>query len=275
MSGISEFAVRLNRGLCHVFGTLTRTLLLGGIVTTAHAKGKQLLDLELVSFIEPPYVFQSDTAPTGEVRGLATAIVDELLNSTGVSYQLKLLPPKRAIIYASQTPNTCVYPIERNQEREVQFNWISPILISRSGLYPLAGRPVEKKLEALVDAKQLRIGSHLGSATGEYLRSLGYEVDSASQGDANAYKLQFDRIDVWASDHLTAAYTAQTSGIKLGPSAFDFFTTLRAIGCHSSVSTQWIEKLSARLYAMYKDGSIEKLRSRLEKSIVLMPPIRK
>lgn len=271
MSGIDVYSPLVPDTFIALLALLIAALSFGVTEAGAQTRDDALPHLELISFPEPPYVFESDLYPSDGIKGLATEIVDALLARTEISYHLKLMPPKRAIIYTSQTPNACVFPIERNQEREVQFTWISPILVSRSGLYPLADRPIERDLLTLSDVANLRIGSHLGSATGEYLDSLGYKVDSAARGDANAYKLQLNRVDLWASDAITAAYTAKTSGIKLGPSALNFFTTLRAIGCHPSVDSRLIEKIRSRLYGMYQDGTIDSINNRLEKMITNMP----
>lgn len=118
------------------------------------------------------------------------------------------------------------------------------------------------EIRTLDDAKTYRIGSHLGSATGEYLESFSYRIDYAAQSTANIYKLKADRIDLWESDGLTAQYAAKEAGIPLSESKLDFFTSLRGIACHPSVPQYIIERMRTELFSMYKAGEINRISQR-------------
>jgi polar amino acid transport system substrate-binding protein len=166
-----------------------------------------------------------------------------------------MMPPKRAEIFAQATPNTCIFPIEKSQEREVFFSWVSPILVSKHGFFQLE-KHVPISLETLQDAHPYRLGSYLGSGIGDYLNSFGYLVDFANQNEANIHKLSADRIDLWASDTLTAAHIAKNENIEISESRLDFFTTLKAIGCHPSIDQEIINKMNSELQNMYQSGLI-------------------
>lgn len=211
--------------------------------------------LDFVTFVEPPYIFDPETNPQ---QGLVQVILQQLMFNAGIDYTMSIMPPKRAELYAQFTPNTCVVPIEKSQEREVFFTWISPILVSNHGLFRLATHP-PVLLETLEDARDFRIGSFLGSSIGDYLNSFSYQVDLATKNDANIHKLKADRIDLWASDILTARYIAQTSGVEISNSKLDFFTTLRAIGCHEAVDEQIISAMQKALQTMYKTGQMDEI----------------
>lgn len=222
-------------------------------------------DIKLVSFEAAPYIF-----PSGSTEpGLAVRYVAALMQRAGLSYNITLMPPKRAILFTMGTPGTCVFPVERSQEREVRFSWISPILISRHGLFerPLA---TTKSLRVLSDARGLRIGSYLGSSIGDYLISLGFDVDFAANDGSNIHKLMAKRIDFWAADTLTASYLAAQNNITLPPSRLVFFTTLRAMACHPSIPKTVIDDLNHLLQTMYQDGSFNKLQADFEANLLSM-----
>ncbi len=247
-----------------VFGSDTRSALkrtaillclvwLAGGSTLLHARQGQMI--HLVTFEEPPFSYLKDDAITGLVVKSAT----ELVKRAGYRHSLRMVPAKRALILASVQENTCVFPIERSQEREVQYKWVSPILISRYGLYGLPDR--EFDIFVLNDAKDYKIGSSLGSSIGEYLDSLGFVVEFAHNNEANLHKLFLNRIQLWASDTLSAPFLAGRNGFEAPKLSMTFFTRLRAMGCNQSLDDEDIENLNRVLIEMYRDGSFKQFES--------------
>lgn len=209
--------------------------------------------ISLVTFMERPLVDQINRQP----GGILIDVVAELMKRSGVEYTLNLAPPKRAIVIAQTTPKTCVFPIERSQEREVFFQWITPILISRHGLYSHPSRSVP--LVTLSDARPYTLGSYLGSGVGEYLESFGFRVDFASRNDLNAGKLAKKRIDLWVSDTISAQYLAKKDRFQLKEPELVFLTTVRAMGCHLGVDKRLVETIQEVLFGMYRDKTISKI----------------
>ncbi|MCA9999154.1 MAG: hypothetical protein KDE56_25495 [Anaerolineales bacterium] len=112
----------------------------------------------LVTFSERPLV---DRDENQQPKGLVVSVLAELMHRAGLEYNIKFAPPKRALLIAQRTENHCVFPIDRSQEREVFFKWVSPVLISRHGFYAQPERNI--KLVTLKDARPYVIGSYLGS----------------------------------------------------------------------------------------------------------------
>lgn len=215
--------------------------------------------IQLVSFEDPPYVFTKGKLKTG----LTVRYIDELMWRSDMNYRMTIMPAKRALLYALNTPNTCVFPIARSQEREVQYSWVSPISISRHGFFK-SSKSELPPIRVLNDAKDLRIGSYLGSAIGEYLSSMDFNVDYASDNRANILKLNAERIDLWASDTLTAKFIANQENKDLASPELVFFTTVKAMGCHPDVDSKVIQRLNDNLKAMYQDGTIERISNTFE-----------
>jgi len=222
------------------------------------------IDIKLITFETAPYVFPKNA----KEPGLAVRYLKALMRRAGLSFNITVMPPKRAILFSLRTPGTCVFPIERSQEREVQFSWVSPILISHQGFFKHP-QTTSNTLRVLSDVQDLTIGSYLGSGIGDYLSSLEFDVDFAASERSNIHKLMARRIDLWAADTLTASYIAAQTGFPLGKSELVFFTTLRAMGCHRSVPQHIIVALNRVLTMMYQDGSFKKLRVDFEKNLSL------
>ncbi|MCG8613992.1 MAG: transporter substrate-binding domain-containing protein [Pseudomonadales bacterium] len=209
--------------------------------------------LSLVTFLERPLV----ESVNGKPAGVVVDVVSEMMRRAGMEYNIQLVPPKRALMVAQRTQHHCVFPIERSQEREVFFHWVRPVLISRHALYSAPDRPI--RLQTLSDVQPYVIGSFLGSGVGEYLESFGYTLDYASRNELNIAKLQKRRIDLWASDVLSATYLARENNVKLNDPELIFFTTVRAMACNLDTDATLIDHLQVVLTGMYRDGTVDKL----------------
>ena len=209
--------------------------------------------LTLVTFIEKPLIVQKNGVPSGVV----VSVIKELFRQADVTYTLRLMPLKRAILMTSDTDNYCIFPIERSQEREAKYQWISPVLISRHGLYSHPDRPIE--LKTLEDARAYKLGSYLGSGVGEYLESFGFNVEYAGRNELNARKLLKNRIDLWVSDTESAKFLTKHERLPISAPELVFFTTVRAMACNLAVDPSVVNKLQKTATKMYRSGDVERI----------------
>lgn len=72
----------------------------------------------------PPYNFLSEQ---GEVDGLATENVRQVMAASGLKYTIKLVPWARAMKSTKTEENALIYTITRTPMRETSFDWIVPI----------------------------------------------------------------------------------------------------------------------------------------------------
>ncbi|MBU6953769.1 ABC transporter substrate-binding protein [Hahella sp. HN01] len=215
----------------------------------ALAEGEKI---QVLAYAQPPFMELRHDRPAG----LAIDILNMLFQRAEVDYSILFLPPKRAYVTALSEPNNCVLAIERSQAREALFQWVSPILITRHGFY--SNQTDNYNIRTLNDAKPLVIGSYLGSGVGEYLEKLGFNVDLTSSNDLNIRKLQLKRVNLWASDTVSAAVIINQSNLPIKLEHV-FLTTLRAMGCNLSTSPTLVERLQNELKSMYQDQSIRQL----------------
>ncbi|MCZ4338642.1 substrate-binding periplasmic protein [Shewanella colwelliana] len=208
--------------------------------------------VKVLTYDVAPFAFTNDE----QNQGLLIEVLDELFKRSRLEYQVQFLPLKRAIISVEHDNNACVLPIERSQEREVHFQWISPVLVSRYGLFGLPESQIH--LTTLEDAKPYVIGSFLGSGVGEYLKDFGFRVELTTSNRQNVNKLLRKRIPFWAAELVSANHLMKKARVNLTPELV-FYTSLRAMACNKEMDVNKTESLQASLLSMYHDGFLTTL----------------
>lgn len=80
-------------------------------------------------------------------------MVVKLFETAKLGYNLQSKPLARGMADARSNENVCVFPVQRAQSNEAEYQWISPIFITTSGLF-VAPDSTERFL-VLSDAKKL------------------------------------------------------------------------------------------------------------------------
>ena len=96
----------------------------------------------------PPFMFTKD----GNVTGVATEIVREIMKRLKVSYDIKSLPWKRAYSYLLEEPVMAVM-CTRTKARENLLKWAGPLIAAP--LVFFAKRDSKIEIKNLEDAKKL------------------------------------------------------------------------------------------------------------------------
>ena len=202
--------------------------------------------IQLLTFDEPPWVNAQQT----QLQGPTIELVKQLFALAGVPYNIEVLPLKRALMMANTRPGTCVFPIERSQDRETGLRWISPLVVSRYGFYTAPGQSLN--LQTLEDARPYSIASYLGSGVGEYLLNRGFKVVEVSSAKLGPNMLAHKRFDLWVSDTRTAEALNASAGPVLDKPALVFLSTLRGMGCHPDTSNISLELLQTALLQLLR-----------------------
>lgn len=209
--------------------------------------------IEVLTYEESPFAVKVGKTH----QGLLVDMLKELFSRTSLDYKLRFIPLKRAIVTTERMPGHCVLPVVRSQEREAHFHWISPVLVSRYGLFSRSNQTIP--LTSLSDAKPYKIGSFLGSGIGEYLTDLGYDVELASVSAQNLRKLKRARIELWAAELVSAQEQMQKQAINFGVPELIFYTSLRAMACNKEMPREYTLALENALKSMYRDGYMSRL----------------
>lgn len=213
---------------------------------------------------EPLFIVAEHSPPASmkqgqEVTGRETEKIRDMLERSGITYKIDILPWKRAYTMAQQQRNTCVYSTSRTPEREKQFKWVGP---TDEAEWVFIGRADHKfQLRTLDDARSLRIGTYHGDARDEFLRARGFNVEPVQSDASNPKKLLLNRIDLWAVGlRAGAAVPAELAGdngeiIRL----LTFHRVKVYLACHPSVPDALVERMNATLDTMRRDGTFSKL----------------
>ncbi|QIR14844.1 substrate-binding periplasmic protein [Shewanella aestuarii] len=212
--------------------------------------------MTVITYQEEPFAHQVK----GVKQGMVIELIEKLFNQAGIDYEVIFYPLKRGMAMAKSHQNTCVLPIERSQQRESQYRWLGPVLLSRYGFY--SKKALTTPLITLDDAKSYRIGSFLGSGVGEYLANYGYQVELANNDSLNLRKLARGRIELWAADVVTAKSIMNKEGINVGEPELVFFTSIRAMACHLSMDEARHKALSEALLVLYQSGYMTELNTK-------------
>lgn len=208
----------------------------------------------------PPFNMPGDKP--GEVRGIATEIVRQLLLRSARPYQIKLYPWQRAINMAQTRPDTCVYSLSRTPEREAQYNWIGPLVQNNWVLFARETDATASVLSKIEDSKDKRIGSYQGDAIVPWLQSRGYKVDVAPRDELNPRKLLAGRIDLWATGGLIGQHILQQQEISGVVPRLTFNQTSMYLACHRDMPADEVKQLNHQLQQMREDGSIDAIYKR-------------
>ncbi|MDX1450983.1 MAG: transporter substrate-binding domain-containing protein [Oleiphilaceae bacterium] len=232
---------------------MSRTLLRNLLILCCLAGSPvALADYTILTTAMPPYVNEDGKS------GIALDITTEMFRRANIKFDLKVVPLARALKQAEKKEQTCVVPLQRSQERETLYKWISPVLVTQSALFS----PPDAKfdLAVLADARPYKIGVYRGSALEEYLQGAGFDFDvqAANSEEKNAKKLNSGRVDIWAADAVAGPYYAKKANVRLKQQII-FSSTLRAIACHIDTPDSEVERLTDVLKGMYGDGTVKRI----------------
>lgn len=205
----------------------------------------------------PPFTMTENGKPVG----VAITVVATLFEKAKLAYTLQEVPLARGMAEAKVKEFTCAFPVQRAQFIEADYQWISPIFVTDSGFFV---HPQSKeRFIALADARKRKIGALRGSGDAEYLKAFGYDVDEANTPEQSLEKLLNKRIDVWATDVLSARYFVQKAGGKdrTPVSALTFRRSLGSLACNTKMPSADVAKLQSTLDTMIADGTLDKLTS--------------
>jgi polar amino acid transport system substrate-binding protein len=189
----------------------------------------------------------------GQVIGFATEKIRLIMQRVGISYEIEIMPWKRAYLLAQTQADTCVYSTTRVPEREAMFKWIGPTHENDWTLFGRADR--DYHIATIEDARKYRIGAHNGDVRSDALIAQGFIVDSVQDRLSNPRKLLVNRIDLWASSvRVGSAIVAENGWSGQIVPVLTFKRTELYLACNNAVPDALVAKMNAALRAMNSEG---------------------
>lgn len=202
--------------------------------------------------------FTNTDPKSGEIRGMVTEKIQEILRRSGDTYKLSSTSLARGLNAVQHEDNTCLFAFRRTPERESFFRWVGPLATDTWVLY--SRKDDTRVLKKIEDAKPYAIGSYKNAATGLQLTEQGYNIKFASQDEDNPRLLINHRIDYWIVSELHGLYMAQQQGY-----GDDIVKAIRYkhielnMLCNLNIDKQKIEQWNRINKELDSDGSTEKL----------------
>lgn len=198
--------------------------------------------VRLVTEEQPPMNYADPV--DGSVRGISTELIAAMMKAANLTFDVTLMPWKRAYRLAQAEENVCVYTTVRTPAREPEFKWVAPLFKSGWAFYKAPGSGV-----VIDTVEDLR--NYIVSATTETLaisgirEQLGVQVVEVPR-DSRALKLVYDgRADVWVSGIFTAFSVSGFVDKPLPELAFLWHTMELGLACNKATDDDIVARLNA------------------------------
>ncbi len=157
----------------------------------------QTQSLKVVTEHNPPFNYQ---LRNDKIVGSATNKVLEVLDEAKIDFTLNIYPWARSYKMALSQPNTLIYSIFRNKQREPLFQWVCPLLPGDE-LYLFSLKKNDAiQLKNIEDLKKYKIGVVREGIDSVYLKSQGFkegkELYPSSNDGINLKLLLQEKVDL-------------------------------------------------------------------------------
>lgn len=221
------------------------------LAATFLAPSAQAGDVIVYTEHYPPYNHEDDT---GEVVGLATERVRQILDTAGVSYEIRLVPWSRAVLYAATRDDALIYSITRTPGREAGYDWLAPLADSNFFLYARADDNRRYTSEAL-RAGEYSAACVSGDLSCDVLRGLGIpseKITTISDSGTGDFRLVVaGRADVYVSNRTVNPQLRQSEGFRSDVTK-PVYRAGGEIGFYLAAGKQVSSELRQRVRAAYE-----------------------
>jgi len=229
---------------------------------------------DLLFFTEhyPPYNF---IGSNGEISGISTEIVQEIMKRTGFAYRIKVTPWKRAYELTLSQKNTCLFTTGRIKDRENLFKWVAPLTKNSIVLFAQPTKTIE--IQKFADLLKYRIGGYLGDAAVDYLVTRNIPVETVRDDELNLRKLEGGRIDLWVTGEMTGHALANKAGNIPIKKVHTLTTIFGGLACNLHLSDLITIRLQQELDNLYREGFISDIyrKYNLSSSVPVYKPAQK
>lgn len=206
----------------------------------------------LVTEDYPP--FNAVDPKNGEITGMSTEKVKELMRRADEKFTIAAYPWARSIQMAQNYPDTCVYSTSRTPAREQLYKWVGPLV--KNNWVVFARSDDNRRPKTLSDLRPYVIGSYRNDAIAEYFSVKGFQTELASTDADNPRKLLAGRFDFWATGELLGWDILKQQGLtKMLVQLFTFHTSEMYLACNTGMDQAKVDKWNQILKDMEKDGT--------------------
>jgi polar amino acid transport system substrate-binding protein len=216
-------------------------------------------EMTILTEDQPPLNFYDPL--TGEMRGFAIELVEEVLLRIDSTASIEKMPWARAymLLKDETRENTFLFAMARTPQRESTFKWIGPIAAKRASFYALNGSSII--LNSLEEAKSSGIiGTKREDSKEQFLKKMGFtNLYAVETWDQALEMLYLERIDLIIYTDLDLPILAERIGLDKGEfeSILDLYEYPIYIGVSKGTSDEIVALWQNALDSIKNDGTFE------------------
>jgi len=211
------------------------------------------------SALYPPYQIEDN----GKLTGVNTEIIMAIFHHSGIPFEIQYVPWVRAqkIVGDDSLPNTAIYCLGRNEQREQQYKWVGVYFYQKVSFLTLKDSGV--RINGPDDAKKYVTGLVRGDIITDQLKSQGYigKHEMVNDDILNIRKLFKKRVQTIVTSLLAARYIARESGLDPNQieSQYDVATVEFNLALSRNTSDEIWSRLQTSLKTLLENGTIESI----------------
>lgn len=232
-------------------------LIMLGFAAGIGAADRHPTGLKILTEESPPLNFMRD----GEVTGLASDVVRELVKRTGTGGQIRLVPWQEGYRALATQPDVALFSTVMTAERKPLFQWVGPLAVLDTNLYALKGSGI--RIANLDDARKIgRIATVSKYYSEQILEKEGFaNIRSYPDRETTVRELLAGKVQLLASSNLgmPAALGKRGASMDDVESVFTLSTDLFYIAFSKAVPPALVGRWQNALDGMKRDGTFAKI----------------
>jgi polar amino acid transport system substrate-binding protein len=213
--------------------------------------------LKILTAENPPLNFLRD----GEVTGLATEVVKELVMRTGDGGNIRMLPWQEGYQTLLEQPDVALFSMVLSVPRKDMAQWVGPLVSLENNLYALKGSNIQ--IANLDDAKKAgRIATVTKYFSEQLLKDEGFTNTQSYPDRATTLRQLLDgkvQMVVSANTEMPAALEKIGASMDEVKNVFTVSTDLAYIAFSKGTSPALVARWQAALDEMKRDGSFARI----------------
>lgn len=223
-------------------------------------------DFNILTYKEPPFVMFDE----GILYGVATDVINKALLKVDIEdYYIRIYPKKRTEFYAARDKNYMFFPALKTEYTQSQFILVGPIIKTKVFAYSIIEREKHETKEEFF-AQNYNIAVASGSRQFEMLLKGTTEknIQDLPSEENNIEKLKNDRVDIWVTTELNAAYLKQRKEVKALYPLYEFEGHNELyLAIQKDSDPLLIERFQKIFSSLNQDGEIEQIQKDFLKNL--------
>ena len=150
------------------------------------------------------------------ITGITVDIVKKLQEELNLENKIELMTWARAYNIAQNNANIALFTAGKTSHRiQEGFYFIGPVITKKHILYSKSNKNISINSSLDIKSKDLKIAAMRGDWRAKYFKDKGFEVYETANHEQNIKKLMLERVDLWTSSNIEAAFIAKKAGIKV------------------------------------------------------------